>query len=93
MNENTLRILELALLIEYQRFIRNDKTFLTNFESKRLSLFIKAIREYGDDDLYIKPIAYDCNNKVLKQCYALHLAKSKDLSEFWKIFRKIEGDK
>ena len=60
---------------------------MTNFSIDKLAIYEEAIKQYGDDDLFIgKPIKpIDKNN----QSYlALYCDGIKNLSDFWRVYER-----
>jgi len=69
-----------------------EEDLLTNFHSKDLELYRKAIELFGDNTLYISCKAFDRNGRTLKDCYSLRTKKDKDRSDFWNLFRTLRKD-
>lgn len=67
---------------------------VTNFSVARLSVYQQAVTEYSnvynDDSLHIFDKAFDNNGRILIDQYSLRQTESKDLSNFWKIFKGID---
>jgi len=61
-------------------------TGITNFDISQKDIYSAAIKEYGDNDLFIGPAMSGESETML----ALHSHNRNDLSEFWCIFRKIK---
>lgn len=59
---------------------------VTNFKKDQLPRYQKAIE--GWDELYISDYATDRLGRPLEDTFALMLREHKDLTDFWKKFRK-----
>lgn len=80
----------------------HDTQFITNFRKDRKEIFEKAIKEYGDKNLFIDNgyTLIDCDKKdnfypsdEVLGLYRCNIStyQNRDLSQFWKIVDKIEG--
>ena len=65
-------------------------TLITNFSREKLDLFRTAVLLYRDKDLYISDVAYDIYSRRLDNTFSLHCIHYKNLSEFWRLFDKLE---
>lgn len=66
-----------------------EDNLLTNFHARQLSLYLKAVEEYGDTTIYISSVAYDISGKSLREYYSLRTEVNCDRSDFWKLFNKL----
>jgi hypothetical protein len=68
-----------------------EEDLLTNFDKKQLNTYEKAIKQYGDKDLFISDEAYDRRGRSLKGwLMSLRTKNRKDLTNFWKLFRELD---
>lgn len=101
-NKDIVEAFKMAIsALENKKEIDNDfkyRTFegggvLTNFSASDLEVYQKAIKDFGDDTLYISSIAYDCSGNRLYGDYSLRTISYKDRSEFWKLFDKLSKER
>jgi hypothetical protein len=72
-----------------ETFHEND--LLTNFSKKDLPIYEKAVKEYGDTDLFISHKANDIyGNSQSDWLMSLRTKRRKNLSDFWEIFHAIQ---
>lgn len=64
----------------------------TNFHRSQCELYQKAIDEWGKGTLFITDNAVDIYGKLIPDCMALNTSANGDISEFWKILRKLKSD-
>jgi hypothetical protein len=68
-------------------------TGITNFDPKELPLYEAALEETKDEDLILvsRPFGRFC----IPSDYSLHFkrGREKDLSDFWKVFDRIQQQK
>lgn len=75
---------------EKGRFEEED--LLTNFSAHKLPLYEKAVKEFGDDTLYISDTAYDCRGRRLNGYCSLRTTIHKDRSDFWRLFNSLREE-
>lgn len=66
-----------------------EDNLLTNFPARQLSLYLKAVEEYGDTTIYISGVAYDITGNSLHEYYSLRTEVNCDRSHFWQLFNKL----
>lgn len=66
-----------------------EDDLLTNFFSNQLPLYERAIKEFGDDTLYISDKAYHSNGFKMEGVYSLRTTVHKDRSDFWNLFDSL----
>lgn len=64
----------------------------TNFHRSQCELYQKAIDEWGKGTLFITDNAVDINGKLIPDYMALNTSANGDISDFWKILRKLKSD-
>lgn len=64
----------------------------TNFHRSQCELYQKAIDEWGKGTLFITDNAVDIDGKLIPDCMALNTSANGDISDFWKILRKLKSD-
>lgn len=64
----------------------------TNFHRSQCELYQKAIDEWGKGTLFITDNAVDIHGKLIPDCMALNTSANGDISDFWKILRKLKSD-
>lgn len=67
-----------------------EESLLTNFDSRQLPIYEKALNKFGDASLYIDNKAYNSQGNLLEGCYALRTKTNQDRSMFWNLFRTIQ---
>jgi len=70
----------------------HEESLLTNFGADQLLIYEKALKDFGDDTLYIDNQACDRRGNLIDNYYALRTKSNKDRSDFWKLFRGIEEE-
>ena len=68
---------------DYGRFY--DAHLIRNFRDYELPLYKKAIEEYGDEDLYIDPEAYDNHGRRICDDLALKTKRHKCFDDFFEL--------
>lgn len=69
--------------------MKNNDTFITNFDKEKFGMYQRAIMLHSDSDLYIEAEAYDVYGRRMKDLFSLHCYTRKDLSRFWDLFGKL----
>ena len=64
----------------------------TNFHRSQCELYQKAIDEWGKGTLFITDNAVDIDGKLIHDYMALNTSANGDISDFWKILRKLKSD-
>lgn len=64
----------------------------TNFHRSQCALYQKAIDEWGKGTLFITDNAVDIHGKLIFDYMALNTSANGDISDFWKILRKLKSD-
>lgn len=64
----------------------------TNFHRLQCELYQKAIDEWGKGTLFITDNAVDIDGKLIPDYMALNTSANGDISDFWKILRKLKSD-
>jgi hypothetical protein len=65
---------------------------LTNFKNCQLPLYEEAVRQYGDNDVYIINKAYAIDNTPVKDYSALWVKTFRNMTEFWKLFDGLKRE-
>lgn len=68
----------------------NRPHLITNFNKAQEPLFREAIKQSGKDFLYIREDAYWCDGTKDESMMALWSKRYEDLSDFWRLFEKLE---
>lgn len=72
-------------IVNYTKF-----RFLTNFRNDYLPVYEKTIKEYtGPQRFEIRGEAFDIRGRIIIGSSSIHVLGGGDLSEFWKIYRRI----
>lgn len=77
---------------EYDDYGFEEEDLLTNFSERALPLYERAIKEYGDDSLYINTEAFDSRGSKIDGYYSLRTSIHKDRHSFWRLFDKIYAE-
>jgi len=74
-------------LYDFRDFEEED--LLTNFSAYQLPLYEKAVKEYGDDTLYISNEAYNCHGHKMEGSYSLRTVSNNDRTSFWNLLDSL----
>lgn len=72
-------------IVNYTKF-----RLLTNFKNDYLPVYEKVLKEYtGPHRFEIRTEAFDIHGRILNGMRSIHVLGGGDLSEFWKIYKRI----
>ena len=66
-----------------------EEGLVTNFHKDQLPIYQRAVKCYGEENLFISQDAYDINGTPIPDCCSLRKRYKSDLSKFWEIFNSM----